>query len=387
MAEARIKTNPAVLTWARERWGFDMPSAAAALGLDIASLKEIEQGTFSPSLSLLDKMASRYHISFTNLILSHHPPVPDAPLDFRSSEPGPPPNDPLITRAVTLTDVDQAKASELARELDEPIVLELEHAMLADDLNELAQSHRFLIGITEDAQLAASNEEAAFRMWRRGVEQLGVLVFRRKLPAEACRGFSRWPADHLPAIAVNTEEMPRAQSYTLMHELCHLLLRRPGLCSEREAGWDARTEAFCNQFAARVLMPHSLVARVIQHHQLPGPKDAWEIKNVRAAARAANVSVTAMAYRLSDCGFAPKGLAAHLGLTRNDGSWRQADSFGRPKHYSQSTLNRLGHRYVSLVFDALDEGIIDLVDAASHLDLNAKHHDELRQLLGEAKGD
>ena len=76
MAKAQtFNANPAVLVWARERWGLDVEQAAAKLKIAPAQLERIERGQEPPTVALLRGMTKKYNISLTSLILAEPPPV------------------------------------------------------------------------------------------------------------------------------------------------------------------------------------------------------------------------------------------------------------------------------------------------------------------------
>ena len=79
------------------------------------------------------------------------------------------------------------------------------------------------------------------------------------------RGFSIGERP-LPAIAINSGDAIKGKTFTLMHELVHVLLRRSSLCDlegistvpDPEA---QRLEWFCNEASAAILMPRAALLR------------------------------------------------------------------------------------------------------------------------------
>jgi len=95
-----------------------------------------------------------------------------------------------------------------------------------------------------------------------------------------------------------------------------------------------------------------------------------------------------VAIRLEEIGVVHPGLWDRLGFNRDQDSLPNAKRFRFPKGkslpYTRQHVNRLGSYYVGLVFDALDQGLLDLTDADYHLDLRVKHFDSLRSELARA---
>lgn len=380
MAKAQtFAANPAVLVWARERWGLDVGEAASALGIEEARLEAIERGDRPLEFELLDQMTKVYHLGFTNFVLREPPRTFADPKDFRTVGGEAPRYSTEMRQAITLTQVDQDAATDLAQELGRPVAPDLERATLSQDIEELAAGQRALLGVADDAQRDWKDFRAAFWQWRVRIEGLGILVFLRAFPREDCRGFSSWPDGLMPAIVVNRNEEPQAQVFTLLHEYAHLLLRQPGLCDQNDLDDQARVERFCNRFAAAALMPRDTVRRLVEELGLPARQD-WERGDVGKLARSLKVSRPAAMLRVEELGIAARGSYGRLGYDRDDDTWRPERKGGGGSNapYVRRHLNRLGTSYVQLVFNALEARLIDDTDADLHLDLRIKHFEDLR---------
>ena len=68
------------------------------------------------------------------------------------------------------------------------------------------------------------------------------------------RGLSIYQ-DILPIIIINDSDAYKAQSFTLFHELGHLLKKQSALDSQEEQEQQEEQERWCNQFSGEVLMP------------------------------------------------------------------------------------------------------------------------------------
>ena len=387
MAKAQtFAANPAVLVWARERWGLGVGEAAAALGIERGRLERIERGDEVPSVRLLEGMTKVYQLAFTNFVLREPPRGFEGPTDFRTVGGEAPRYSRETRQAITLTHVDQDAATDLALDLGRPVAPELERATLAQDAEELAAGQRALLGVADDAQRDWKDARAAFRQWRVRIERLGILVFLRKFPREDCRGFSSWPDGLMPAIVVNRNEEPQAQVFTLLHEYAHLLLRQPGLCDQNDLDDQAKVERFCNRFAAAALMPQGTVRRLVGELGLPAGQD-WERGDVGKLARALKVSRPAAMLRVEELGIAARGSYRRLEYERDEDTWQSERKGGGGSNapYARQYLNRLGTNYVQLVFDALEARLIDDTDADLHLDLRIKHFGDLRGELAREK--
>ena len=376
-AAATFEAAPEVLIWARRRWGLSAAEAAHELKIGADDLTMIEAGLTHPTVTLLTRMATKYHVSLTTLILAEPPPTRELPEDFRTVGGSPPVYTAETLQAIALTHVDQEAATDLARDLDEPIAPDIEQAILGGEIESLARRQRSILQISAQEQFTWHDARQGFRRWRASVEAQGILVFQRPLQRTSCRGFSTWATGFTPTIVVSSVEAPQAQTFTLLHEYGHLLLRQPGLCNEDPEGGRPGIERFCNQFAAAVLMPHNLVEEAIDTKELPRGK-SWRRDDIVRLANVFRTSQPATALRLQELGLVPGDLFQSLGFDRDDDVWRAKTGYGRAP-YARRALNRLGSHYIGLVLETLDRGMIDVVDADFYIDLKAKHLSQLRE--------
>ncbi|MCR4318036.1 MAG: ImmA/IrrE family metallo-endopeptidase [Planctomycetes bacterium] len=131
----------------------------------------------------------------------------------------------------------------------------------ANDLNKSAGIIRKWLGLSEHS------ERNDFESYRKAVEAKGLLVFRsngypgkwqiaKDIPV---LGFSLY--DHrYPVIFVKKTNPECRQSFTLMHELGHLLLHKTSFIDdERDFASDRGNEGEANDFAGRLLVPDSFL--------------------------------------------------------------------------------------------------------------------------------
>jgi hypothetical protein len=95
----------------------------------------------------------------------------------------------------------------------------------------VAAQIRAMLGVTVAEQRDAATDSAMFKIWRRALEDLGIVVVALSLGPECSRGFSAW--DGLaPLIAMNTQWNTAARIFTLFHEVGHLVSRTNSVCDE-----------------------------------------------------------------------------------------------------------------------------------------------------------
>ena len=138
------------------------------------------------------------------------------------------------------------------------------------------------------------------------VEELGIGSTDLELSDSEIRGVSMAGEDHRPGIVVNglhyRNEHPFGRRFTLAHELCHVLFdREEGRRLAVASGpWAPRgIEQRANAFAAMLLMPPSLIERVVP--RLTHPLDSSE--GVREAAHLLEAGVGALLHHLRNTRF------------------------------------------------------------------------------------
>lgn len=145
---------------------------------------------------------------------------------------------------------------------------------LDTSVTEAAQSLRDHLGFGIDRRAKFSNWTAALSGLSERAEDAGVLVMingvvgsntQRRLDPKEFRGFAL--ADDLaPVVFVNGGDTKAAQIFTLAHELAHISLgesavSRPDLAELDDA---QRSERWCNQVAAELLVPLASLGKAYQ---------------------------------------------------------------------------------------------------------------------------
>jgi Zn-dependent peptidase ImmA (M78 family) len=219
----------------------------------------------------------------------------------------------------------------------------------------------------------ALSETNNFDEYRSAVESRGVLVFRTNGYAGKWQidkespilGFALYdPA--LPVIVVKKQDAEARQSFTLMHELGHVLLHRASSVDDEA---DLRAvqgmERTANQFAAHLLVPDSFLAtlRDADRPDDPAQLDEW----LKPQRRAWGVSADVILLRLVGAGRLPQSAYdAHR-------AWRlrqpkpQGEGGSRAYRYREPS-HVFGDRFVRTVLGALSARQITLNKASDYLD-------------------
>lgn len=263
-------------------------------------------GEAQPTFKQLEDFARLTHTAFGYFFLSQ-PPVLTLPVpDFRTvrDETMREPSSNLLD-TLYLCEQRQDWYREHARLHGLPALAFVGSASVQESPEVIAQCLRETLGLSTEARRQLSTWTDALRQLIAKAEDAGVMIMvssvvgsnsHRKLDVDEFRGFVL--VDELaPLIFLNGADSKAAQMFTLAHELAHLWLGASGV-SDVQAGHvpENRTERWCNQVAAELLMPLEEL-RATHQRDVPIPDE------IQRLAREFKVSTLVALRRLFDAGF------------------------------------------------------------------------------------
>ena len=227
--------------------------------------------------------------------------------------------------------------------------------------------------------------ESKFEDYRAAVELQGILVFRSNgyagkwqiPPDSTIAGFSLYH-EVCHVIFVRKLEPESRQTFTLMHELGHLLLHKDSFIDSDDDLYSGKgREREANEFAGHLLVPESHLVEIDTQRRPTetGELYAW-LKQFR---RAWGVSGEVILRRMLDTDRVKKSeYLAYRRYVQNLPALQRSSGGSRYRHREPKHI--FGKRFVGTVFDALRTNQITLSKASSYLD-NIKISD-LQQLEG-----
>ena len=374
-AEALV--TPELLVWARETARIPDHVAAQKLEVGFTLFKMWEDGGERPTFAQLKKIAWLYRRSVAVFFLPQPPSEPPPPTDYRRSEISGMTESSDLAFAIRSAHSRRDVALDLAVALgEEPLHFRLE-AKRSDGASSVSLALRGALGVSVDEQFAWANAYAAFRGWRAAVERLGVLVFQfRGVEVSEARGFSIDLRPY-PVAAINISDAIRARSFSLLHEMTHLLLGDGGLCDFHE-GSASDDEHFCNVVAAETLVPREPLRSALAAMSRPAAT-SWRLDDIGYLSRRFWVSDEAMLLRLRELGEIEEGHGWGLWRALRDRRG-EAKKPGFPRRVDVA-LAVAGPAFANLVFDGVHRDIVSLSDASDYLDLRVKHFPALEDAL------
>ncbi|MGW8279730.1 ImmA/IrrE family metallo-endopeptidase [Sphingomonas aurantiaca] len=300
--------NPEILKWARETAGLGLDAAARKIALGPARgltgadrLAEFEAGDEVPSPTLLKRMAQQYHRPLLTFYMAEVPARANVGQDFRTLPDRSDPSNALLETLLRDVKARQALVREALEDDDDVTPVQLVGAEVSTrNAGRLSDALIDAIGFDREAYRARSSAEEAFSYLRALVEARGVFVllagdcghWSTAIDVSVFRGFAI--ADALaPFVVVNDQDAKSAWSFTLLHELAHLLLGESGVSGGPPQG---AVEQLCNDTAAATLISISEI------RDLPLEGGVADVRHINALADRAKVSRSMIAYQLYRAG-------------------------------------------------------------------------------------
>lgn len=213
----------------------------------------------------------------------------------------------------------------------------------------------------------------SFDSYRLAIEARGLLVFRSngyngrwQIAKESpILGFSLYDPE-CPVIVVKKQDADTRQSFTLMHELGHLLLHRASSIDDEGDLYSPNgQEREANAFAGHLLVPDGFLLSIRDDLR---PQDVAEFDDwLEPQRKAWGVSGEMILRRLMDAGRLPA--AAYAAYREWNRLRVMPDKEGGSReHRNREPKHIFGDGYVRLVLDALSSRRITLAKASSYLD-------------------
>ena len=264
------KVNPAILVWARKAAGLTLEEAArknqslrdtrSASAAD--KLNALEYGMNEPSRPVLVEMARVYRRPLLTFYLSEPPEKGDRGADFRTlPAEHSAADDALLDTLVRDIRARQSMARTVLEDMEEAEQLGfIGSRRMEEGPAVVLEALRGLLDMELTAYRRQRNVTAAFKLLRESAEKAGVFVLLKGnlgthhtdiVDTDIFRGFAI--ADNIaPFVIINHHDARSSWSFTLLHELTHLILGQTGISGARA---ENDIERFCDDIASEYLLP------------------------------------------------------------------------------------------------------------------------------------
>jgi len=262
------KVKEDILQWARKNSKLSIEEAAHKLNLKdtkkvsaVEKLDSFESGEKKPSRSLLLRMSREYRLPLLTFYLDKPPIKGDRGEDFRTL---PEHFEEIENVYVDILIRDIKARQSLVREtlIDEDEEKRLDFIgkhTIDSGVKRVVNEIREVTNISLDDYRNQPTYKEAFRFLRQQTEKTGVYVllkgnlgsYHSNIGLTAFRGFAL-SDDVAPFIVINDLDTESAWSFTLLHEMAHLILGKTGISG---LYGDNQIEKFCNESASEFLLP------------------------------------------------------------------------------------------------------------------------------------
>ncbi|MGO1311335.1 MAG: ImmA/IrrE family metallo-endopeptidase [Brevibacterium aurantiacum] len=348
----RVPINPDALSWAREVSRVAADELAKALNVKPGRVTEFEGGDALPTFRQLTLMAAKLDRPL-GFFFAPPPAAPDVPeaADFRGRAHDDLPAD--LVREMRRAEQHRDAMLELGGAPNRRIT---GGTIGWKTVAVRATALRQRLGLTDRFVPPESQKNQVFNFWRGLLEENGILIFQTTgISLDTFRGLSIHH-DELPLILVNGTDSAAGRTFTLFHEVAHLISRTSGLCVLRES---VDEEALANSFAASFLMPESAVRERLGDTQAP-------VAATEQLALHFKVSPLAAAVRLRRLGVIDDEDLDAI-RTESDENWQRSRDARKQKGGFvppwRLRYRDLGPTYIGTVAQALEDRRVDWVDA------------------------
>lgn len=252
---------------------------------------------------------------------------------------------------------------------------------ISDDLpaTEWARIIRDYFDIKLSEQYKSVSKRKFYLYLREKIEVKGIFIQGfQKVDVGTLRGVAI-VGDSIPIIGINDDDRYSAKSFSILHELVHIINRTSSICNDMfgSSPWDDE-EVFCNAVAGEVLVPRAALYSIAKNYS------QYTIDEVDAIANKFSVSSEVVARRLYDTGIVrDKAWYEHISdeLARRFQTDREnlkvavrlGLSDGPRRNMSREAVDRTSSSLCDALLKGYSEGIFDKTDISAHIGIGQKH--------------
>ena len=373
--------QPAIIRWARESIGLTIDEVALRLKRKTQEVQSWEDGESAPSYPQLEKLAYDIYKRPIAVFFLPEPPAEAPPkTEFRTL----PVADLEQLLPDTLMHIRKAHAYQLALgeifQSGNPSERRIWEDMAAPPnakINQFALEVRQYLGIDLEIQSQWRGPGSALKAWRKAIEDKGVFVFKAAFKQKDISGFCL-ADDQLPVIYLNNSTTKTRQIFSLIHELCHLLLHENGLTKFDSSYIDLlpksvqKLERLCNALAAAILIP--VQDFTVQSKHLPPIIEGVSDQEISKLANRYGVSRESILRRFLD---QQRVSQAYYKLKAEEWASQQKKSSGGDWYATANSY--LSERFATEVVSQHYRNQLSLERAADLLGIKAKNFEGLEQ--------
>lgn len=341
-----------------------------------------------PTFNQAKKIAKCLHVPFAGLYMR----PADVPLDklpkiknYRSFPNGFDGGDSSLN--IAIFDLIQTKKFfvEIKEELGEKI-RPFSFAVKALDGDVLGWSNeiRSLFELDIDTQFRTSSMRKFYLYVRHQIEQQGIFInCFTDVNLEIARAVAIYD-NTTPIIGINEDDRPPAKTFSIIHELTHILKRQSSLCNAMYNSFTKnQEEVFCNAIAGEVLVPQSALKEILTKWRTD---EVLGIKNIQEIADRFSVSKEVTIRRLLDIGrIEPRAYEAYVDEFRRIYEQEREEqrlarkekrNSGFPQRPERKAIDRTSSELCKTLFKGYAEELFSKQDVSHYLGIGQQYVDK-----------
>lgn len=345
---------------------------------------EIESNDLFPTIKQAKALAKCYRVPFAgfymnkeDINISHLPPI----YNKRTIQ-DPDADESSVTLA--LFDLINVRDFYLeSKEFFEEDIPSFSLSIRGDDVEEWASIIRRYFALDMQAQYSSSSTRKMYLYLREKIENKGIIIHGFSgVETSVLRGVAISDG-RIPVIGINDNDRYPAKTFSIIHELVHIIKRTSSLCNtyNNEDTNDAE-EVFCNAVAGELLVPKSEL--LLQEKKLF--KGKYDYEYVKELAKKFSVSSEVIARRLYDTSIeCNKAWYLEMSETIYEAFIKDKEELRRktkekgikiPRNMPREAIDRVGTNISEVLIKGYSEGIFDKRDISAHIGINGKHVDK-----------
>lgn len=382
--------NHEMLVWARSTTPFETTiDVQEKTKIASSKIDAWEKGDEYPSITEAKKLANLYKLPFASFFLSTPPEKEPRPYTDRRTKKGTIYRETSYELWAEIGRIigNREKMMELVDEEDEDDFFEpipkFDERM---GVEELGNAIRDYLGVKLPFKNKSAYNQKAFNFYRSVLESKGILISQVSgVSIDEMKGISIF-YDEYPIIAINNKDYERAKTFSLIHELAHIIRRSSSLCM---IDFDERNddeEKLCDRIAAEVLMPKESFTDIakLEFNRL----GEWDDESLRSVADRFGVSVFSVIRRLFETGLIDRN---HYILLYDEMSEEfkenqaeiDASNEGRRLMvpYYAKYLNKEGYLYTKTIMNSYSKGKISYGEMCHTLGVSSEHINKMERAV------
>lgn len=256
---------------------------------------------------------------------------------------------------------------------------------LAENVKKWADKIRSDFGIDLDKQYNLSSSRKFYLYMKNRIEEQGIFIQEfTRVGTSTLRAMSIYQdKDTMPIIGINEKDRSSAKSFSLIHELVHIIKKTSSICNAMydNTFFKNQEEVFCNAVAGEVLAPIEAMNTIINN----GVYDFTKLADIQKISETFSVSREVIIRRLLDLGYINKDNYDTLSIllhkeydTEKEKRKRQKEE-GIEKPFkiniAQKTVDKTSMALSKAIYAGYCEDVFSKYDVAQILSINLKHID------------